>query len=83
MTPNYRQTHSLAQFIAGEGSTLTCEWPYNDHNHSKSVRILLLHPKAREASVIHTPFASINREIFLEQVDDKWYLTGAIRLFQI
>lgn len=81
MSPNYRQTHSLAQFIAGEGSTLKCGYPYNRPEFSKNVRILLLHSNAREASVIHTPFGSLNQEIILEQVDNKWYLTGEIRHF--
>lgn len=83
MSLNYRRTHSLAQFIAGEGRTLKCGYPYNRTEHSKSVRILLFHSNAGEASVIHTPFGSINREIFLEQVDDKWYLTGRFRLFHV
>lgn len=81
MSPNYRQTHSLAQFIAGEGSRLTCGYPSNTPTFSKSVRVVLLHPRARNASVIHIPFGSLNTEILLEQVDDKWYLTGETRSF--
>jgi hypothetical protein len=39
---------------------------------------VLLHPKARKARVIYFPFGSLNLEVFLEQVDDKWYFTGEI-----
>jgi hypothetical protein len=81
MSPNYRQTHSLAQLITGAGSRLTCGYPFNRPTFSKSVRVVLLHPRARNASVIHTPFGSLNTEILLEQVDGKWYLTGETRHF--
>lgn len=83
MSPDFRQRHSLTQFIEGEfgegvavGRRVTC-------GHSrKSVRVVLLHPKAIEASVTHTPFGSLNTEILLEKVDDKWYFTGEALLFQ-
>ncbi|MAU00493.1 MAG: hypothetical protein CL608_25400 [Anaerolineaceae bacterium] len=77
MSPSYRQTHSLAQFIAGEfgegtgvGGRITCE------QRSKSVRVVLVHPSARKASVIRTPFGSLNTEIFLEKIGGSWYFTG-------
>ena len=81
MSPNYRQIHSLAQFTAGEGSRLTCGYPSITLTFSKSLRVLLLYPKAREASVIQIPFGSLNTEILLEQVDGRWYLTGKTRSF--
>jgi hypothetical protein len=77
MSPDYRQNHSLAQFIEGKfeegnsnGVRITCGHRY------KSVTVLLLHPGARAASVTHTPFGSLNTEIFLRKVGDKWYFTG-------
>jgi hypothetical protein len=79
MSPNYRQNHSLSQFIGGEfgegnisGGRITCEY------RGKSVSVVLLHPRAKVASVIHTPFGSLNTEIFLRKVGDKWYFTGKI-----
>lgn len=74
MSPNYQQTHSLAQFIAGEDRILTCG--YSDTND----RVVLLHPIARNASV-YLPSGSFGWEVFLEQVDDKWHLTGETRGF--
>lgn len=83
MSPDYRQTHSLAQFIGGEfgegiavGRRVTCEYPHT------RVTVVLLHPKAREASVTHTPMGSLIMEILLEKVGDRWYFTGEIRHFQ-
>ena len=83
MSPDYRQTHSLVQYIGGEfgegvavGRRVTCEYPHT------RITVVLLHPKAREASVTHTPFGTLITEILLEQVDDKWYFTGEIRHFQ-
>jgi hypothetical protein len=84
MSPNYRQTHSLAQFIGGwgggvfgestsAGRRVTCGQPLRG-----KIRVVLLHPKARKARVIYFPFGSLNLEVFLEQVDDKWYFTGEI-----
>lgn len=77
MSPGYRQNHSLAQFIEGKfgegnsnGVRITCGHRY------KSVTVLLLHPGARAASVTYTPFGSLNTEIFLRKVGDKWYFTG-------
>lgn len=76
MSPNYRQTHSSAQFMEDYGRRITCE------QRSKSVRVVLIHPRARKASVIRTPFGSLNTEIFLEKVGDNWYFTGKTGGFQ-
>jgi hypothetical protein len=81
MAPQYRQTHSLGQFIAGEDRTETCGYPYFTPGFSSHTTVVLLHPKARNAGVINIPYGSLNSEILLEKVDGKWYLTGETRLF--
>ena len=72
MSPDYRQTHSPAQFIDDYGRRITCR------QRDKSIKVVLVHPGARNASVIRTPFGSLNTEIFLEKMGENWYFTGKI-----
>lgn len=69
MLPDYRQTHSLAEFMASR--RFTCS-PY--------MGISILHPATRKASIIKS--GSLRYVFFLEKLDHQWYFTGEYRVFQ-
>lgn len=70
MSPDYRQTHSLAQFIIDK-RWFTCS-PY--------MRLSIFHPTTGKASIIQG--GSLRRVISLEKIDHQWYFTGEIRTYQ-
>lgn len=76
MSPDYRQTHSLTQFVENEGSRFACK-----RQPTKIVGVVLFHAHARYASVIGLPLGFTNAEIYLEKVDGRWYFTGQRRPF--
>ena len=70
MLPDYRQTHSLAEFKR-DPRWFTCA-PY--------MRISILHPVAGKASI--SQGGSLRYVYFLEKLDHQWYFTGEYSLYQ-
>ncbi len=71
MSPDYRQTNSLTQFVENERRWLICKrWP------TTIVGVVLFQAHDRYARVIGLPFGSLNTEFYLEKVDGRWYFTG-------
>lgn len=70
MSPDYRQTHSLAEFIIDK-RWFTC---------SPNMNISILHPVTGKASI--SQGGSLRRVISLEKKDHQWYFTGEARTYQ-
>jgi hypothetical protein len=70
MSPDYRQTHSPAEFISDK-RWFTC---------SEYMRVSILHPVTRTASI--SQGGSLRYIISLKKVDHQWYFTGEYHVYQ-
>jgi hypothetical protein len=74
MSPTYRKTYTMAQFTRGDGREFINCKTKSERNYIGEVDI-----GARKGRIVSPPFGSINFPPILEQINNKWYLTGELR----